>query len=166
MPVSTTTPGRLGARTIAPIRVAFRQRNDVGAQDEYFRGSMAGLRTPSWPGDFHPEPLTDPDLTLSRHPARATTGRLPPSVERWSSSRRQMASVGPLRLRWPTPFAPRALHPLHHYYEVVRPSPAHQYFQPRGWCRLCLFPWHRRPGSQVPYESPDESHASCTPDTT
>jgi methyltransferase (TIGR00027 family) len=75
-----------------------------------------------------------------------------------------VASVGPLRLRWPTPFAPRALHPLHHYYEVVRPSSAHQYFQP--WCRLCLFPWHRRPGSQVPYESLDESHASCTPDTT
>ena len=32
MPVSKTTPGRLGARVIAPIRVAFRQRNDVGAQ--------------------------------------------------------------------------------------------------------------------------------------
>ena len=27
-------PGRLGARTIAPIRVAFRQRNDVGTQNE------------------------------------------------------------------------------------------------------------------------------------
>src|SRR5215475_7690559 len=25
---------------------------------------------PSRPGEFHPEPLTDPDLTLSRHPAR------------------------------------------------------------------------------------------------
>ena len=34
MPVSTTTPGRLGARVIAPIRVAFRQRNDVGTRDE------------------------------------------------------------------------------------------------------------------------------------
>src|SRR5271169_2210055 len=34
MPVSTTTPGRLGARAIAPIRVAFRQQNDVGTQDE------------------------------------------------------------------------------------------------------------------------------------
>jgi hypothetical protein len=29
-----TTPGRLGARVIAPIRVAFRHRNDVGTQDE------------------------------------------------------------------------------------------------------------------------------------
>jgi len=34
MPVSTTTPGRLGARDIAPIRIAFRQRNDVGAREE------------------------------------------------------------------------------------------------------------------------------------
>ena len=34
MPVSKTTPGRLGARVIAPIRVAFRQRNDVGTRDE------------------------------------------------------------------------------------------------------------------------------------
>jgi hypothetical protein len=34
MPVSSTTPGRLGARDIAPIRVAFRQQNDVGTRDE------------------------------------------------------------------------------------------------------------------------------------
>jgi hypothetical protein len=26
---------------------------------------------PSRPGEFHPEPLTDPDLNLSIHPARA-----------------------------------------------------------------------------------------------
>jgi hypothetical protein len=38
-------------------------------------------RRPSRPGEFHPEPLTDPDLTLSRHPARATARRLPPSIE-------------------------------------------------------------------------------------
>jgi hypothetical protein len=38
-------------------------------------------RMPSRPGEFHPEPLTDPDLTLSRHPARATARRLPPSIE-------------------------------------------------------------------------------------
>jgi hypothetical protein len=35
----------------------------------------------SRPGEFHPEPLTDPDLTLSRHPARAIARRLPPSIE-------------------------------------------------------------------------------------
>ena len=34
MPVSTTTPDRLSARDIAHIRIAFRQRNDVGAREE------------------------------------------------------------------------------------------------------------------------------------
>ena len=38
---------------------------------------------PSWPGEFHPEPLTDhPDRILSHHPARAIARRLPPSTER------------------------------------------------------------------------------------
>ena len=46
---------------------------------------------PSRPGESHPEPLTDPDLTLSRHPARATERRLPPSAENWSSSCCQLA---------------------------------------------------------------------------
>ena len=46
-------------------------------------GNLTGLKPlmPSRPGEFHPEPLTDPDLTLSRHPARATARRLPPSIE-------------------------------------------------------------------------------------
>ena len=39
MPVSKTTPDRLGARVIAPIRVAFRHRSDVGTRDE---GTVAG----------------------------------------------------------------------------------------------------------------------------
>jgi len=38
-------------------------------------------RLPSRPGEFHPEPLTDPDLILSHHPARATARGLPPSIE-------------------------------------------------------------------------------------
>jgi len=29
------------------------------------------LFVPSRPGEFHPEPLTDPDVNLSIHPARA-----------------------------------------------------------------------------------------------
>ena len=46
---------------------------------------------PSRPGEFHPEPLTDPDVILSHHPARATERRLPPSVEKWVSSCCQLA---------------------------------------------------------------------------
>jgi hypothetical protein len=30
------------------------------------------IKSPSRPGDFHPEALTDPDVNLSVHPARAT----------------------------------------------------------------------------------------------
>ena len=33
MPGSSTTPGRLGARGIASIRIAFRQRNNVGTRN-------------------------------------------------------------------------------------------------------------------------------------
>ena len=33
MPVSATTPGRLGARDIAPIRIAFRLMHGVGTQN-------------------------------------------------------------------------------------------------------------------------------------
>ena len=61
---------------------------------------------PSRPGEFHPEPLTDPDVTLSRRPARATERRLPPPVEDWSSSCCQLTHS---QRRWPAPFAPRAL---------------------------------------------------------
>ena len=70
------------------------------------QSGLLGPKRPSSPGEFHPEPLTDPDLTLSRHPARATARRLPPSVENWSSSCCQLARS---QRRWPAPFAPRAL---------------------------------------------------------
>src|SRR5258708_34721542 len=51
-------------------------------------------RWPSRPGEFHPEPLTDPDLNLSIHPARVTARRLPPSSKPSGSS--PFDPVGPL----------------------------------------------------------------------
>src|SRR5271166_326130 len=58
---------------------------------------------PSRPGEFHPEPLTDPDMNLSIHPARAIHRRLPPSVEIGGLLR---SPVGPsLQRGWPPPFA-------------------------------------------------------------
>jgi hypothetical protein len=117
---------------------------------------------PSRPGEFHPEPLTDPDLILSHHPARATARRLPPSAEHSGSSRYN--PVGPRSTAVTHPLCSTGITPLQRYYEAVRPSPAHRYFQPRGWSRLCFFPWHRRPGSHVPYESPVEIRAVYMPD--
>jgi hypothetical protein len=117
---------------------------------------------PSRPGEFHPEPLTDPDLTLSRHPARVIARRLPPSAEQLDSSRYD--PVGPSSTAITHPLRSTGITPLQHYYEAVRPSPAHRYFRPRGWRRLHLFPWHRRSGSHVPYKSPVEVRAAYMPD--
>ena len=62
------------------------------------------------------------------------------------------------------PLRSTGITPLHHYYGAVRPSPAHRYFRPRGCSRLGLFPWHRRPGSHVPYKSLIELRAAYMPD--
>ena len=85
---------------------------------------------PSRPRDFHPRPLTVPGVKVSLHPARATPNGLPavPGQHR-----------APPDTGWPDG-AVRVTHPLRslgvppapRYYEVVRPSPAHRYFRPRG----------------------------------
>ena len=54
--------------------------------------------------------------------------------------------------------------PSHRSYEAVRPWSVHRYFRPRG-VSACAFSLSiTRPGSQVPHESPDKSHAAYTPD--
>src|SRR5215470_1622803 len=63
-------------------------------------------KAPSRPGELHPEPLTDPDVNLSIHPARATQRRLPPSIKTRSSSGYPLS---PSQCGWPAPFAPREL---------------------------------------------------------
>src|SRR5260370_11972013 len=70
-------------------------------------GASRRSKMPSRPGEFHPEPLTDPDLNLSIHPARGIARRLPPSAEPSGSSRYH--PVGPSSTAMTCPFAPRAL---------------------------------------------------------
>jgi len=76
------------------------------------------LPLPSRPGEFHPEPLTDPDLTLSRHPARATETKA-------AAFRRELEllllPVGPLPTSVTCPLCSTGITPLHHYYGAVRP---------------------------------------------
>jgi hypothetical protein len=149
--VGPAVRGRVGWR-LSPLSGADRKT--------YSRSEDYGL--PSRPGEFHPEPLTDPDLNLSIHPARVTARRLPPSAEPSGSSRYD--PVGPSSTAMTCPLGSTGITPLHRYYEAVRPSPAYRYFRPRGWSRLRLFPWHRRPGSHVPYKSPVELRAAYMPD--
>src|SRR5215831_17669457 len=72
---------------------------------------------PCWPlREFHPEPLTDPYVSLSTYTARATARRLPPSVEQGAHPGKP---VGPNQPRWPASFAPAPLQRLH----LLRGSP-------------------------------------------
>src|SRR5258708_6756634 len=123
---------------------------------------IARATVPSRPGEFHPEPLTDPYVNLSIHTARVIARRLPPSAEPSGSSR--FDPVGPSSTAMTCLLRSAGITPLQRYYEAVRPSPAHRYFRPRGWSRLRLFPWHRRPGSHVPYKSQIELRAAYMPD--
>ena len=105
-----------------------------------------------------PEPLTDPDLSLSTHPARATLRKLPPSVE---ISRFLLLPVDQIDHNAGDP--PPSLHGHYSVSSVLRGGPpltgALVLSASRGY-HLRLFPYHRQPGSQVPYESPDEIHAA------
>jgi hypothetical protein len=49
-------------------------------------GGAVTRSPPSRPGELHPEPLTDLDMNLSIHPARATPVRLPACGKTMSSS--------------------------------------------------------------------------------
>ena len=88
------------------------------------------------PGNFTPTPSQIPDLILSHHPAHAIARRLPPSAEPSGSSR--CNRVGPSSTAMTRPLRSTGITPLQHYYRAVRLSPAHRYFRPRGWSRLCL----------------------------
>jgi hypothetical protein len=103
--------------------------------------------TPSRPGEFHPEPLSDPDFdTLassgSRH--RNESCRLPPNIGAHPVASWLAFDVGDL---------PPLLHGHYPASSPPRGSPplgGASAFRPRGFSRLSLFRWHRRPGFQIP----------------
>jgi len=91
-------------------------------------------RLPSRPGEFHPEPLTDPDLILSHHPARASIEgcRLPLNFGLLP------LPVGPIHRRWPAPFAPQPLQPLPALLRSSPPLSGASVLRPCGWT-ACVF---------------------------
>ena len=56
--------------------------------------------------------------------------------------------VDPISKAMTHPLRSTGITPLQHYYEAVRPSPAHRYFRPRGWSRLCLV-WGFRSQAEI-----------------
>jgi len=109
-----------------------------------------------------PGPLTGPCVSLSTHTARTTSEKLPPSAE---ISRFLLLPVDRIDPNAGGP--PPSLHGHDSASAVLRGSPSligASVLSASGFSPLRLFPWHRQPGSQVPYESPDWSQASGTPD--
>ena len=122
------------------------------------------LTKPSGPGEFHPRPLTDPDVTVSGHPARATPRRpagrprTPTGSSRCRLARRRRAGDPPPSLpgSYPSSSLLRGGPPLTGA-SVLSASRVR---------RLGLFPWHHRQGSHVLPGSPGWSHVPFTPDAT
>ena len=106
-----------------------------------------GTEEPSGPGEFHPRPLTDPDVTVSGHPARATPRRpagrprTPTGSSRCRLARRRRAGDPPPSLpgSYPSSSLLRGGPPLTGA-SVLSASRVR---------RLRLFPWHHRQGSHV-----------------
>ena len=115
---------------------------------------LARADMPSRPGDFHPEPLTEPDVSLAAYPARATPRRLPPSAE--TNRVHPAQAVDPyISPTWVTcSLRSTGITPFPRYYEAVRPCIGASVLSASRVRRLCLFPYHRHTGSQVPIPEP------------
>jgi hypothetical protein len=120
--------------------------------------TMQSAKTPSRPREFHPEPLTDRDLILSHHPARAIDRRLPPSAGRRASPVAGWPGPAPMTrpLRSSPITGPR-------YYEAVRPSPDISISAPFVWrCLTGLavapfpHPAHRTGQADLPHPAPGQ----------
>jgi|SRR5215469_9061925 len=85
---------------------------------------------PSRPGESHPEPLTDSDMRLSPHPARATP-RKPTGFRRVRELLRLTVDSSST---WVTcSLCSTGITPFHRSYEAVRPWSVYRYFRPRGF---------------------------------
>src|SRR5215472_152005 len=100
---------------------------------------------PGRPGEFRPEPPTDPDVNLSLHPARVTLKKAAAFHQDKEFLRLPVDSIR----TWVTC-------PLRSFATTKQCAPD-QCIGIFGLVGLPLvpFPWHHRPGSQVPYESPN-----------
>jgi hypothetical protein len=115
---------------------------------------------PGRPGEFHPEPPTDPDVNLSIHPARATP-RKPTGFRQDSEFLRLLVDS---ILTWMTrPLRSSPITSLLRSYESVRPSAPHRY------PRLAVFAAWASPFASerlvpaVPRDSLHPLHAPSTP---
>ena len=81
-------------------------------------GGVVAHSPPSRPGEFRPEPLTEPDVNLSIHPARATPKKAAAFHQDQEFLRLPVDSVS----MWVTcSLRSTGITPLLRYYDAVRP---------------------------------------------
>jgi hypothetical protein len=114
---------------------------------------------PSRPGEFHPEPLIEPDVSLATHPARATQFLSKPA----GSSCRQLTKPSSTRVAHPLRSPSITLVP--HYYGVVRPCRGASVLSASRVVRLGLFPSHRPGRFSSSVRKPRGESRPYTPDT-
>jgi hypothetical protein len=105
--------------------------------------ALSGLQAPSRPEEFHPESLTDPDVNLSIHPARAIARRLPPSAEIAGSSR--FDPVGPRSTAMTHPLRSMGITPLRRTCRLA--DYAEWFREDTVFSRICRWSNDRRPAS-------------------
>jgi hypothetical protein len=128
---------------------------------------MRGCKPPGRPEEFHLQPPTEPCVNLSIYTARPSLS-LPPHDDR----RRGMRSFLPISRLTTAVF--ELGHPLRSTLVTSAssllpddPSPScTSVLSPFVFRTYRVFPWHCMKSSQVPCPSPDQSHATYTPDTT
>src|SRR5262249_43237326 len=73
--------------------------------------------------------------------------------------------VDPISTAMTHPLRSTSITSLQHHYDVVRRCSNASFLSASRISRLSPFAYHRRTGSQAPYESPNDNHSSYTPDT-
>ena len=122
--------------------------------------SAPSWRKPSSGGESHPSALTEPDVTLSRHPARPVQ----PHGFASGISSSPCGLTGPFG-RTARPLGSPCVLRVPRYYGPVRPSPRIGTLLLVG-LPLGVLPSHRGAGSHVPHTRLSWAHAVCMPATT
>ncbi len=124
-------------------------------------------RLPGRPEGFHLQPPTEPCVNLSIYTARPSHF-LPPRDDS-RRGRRVLLPISRLASTFLELGHPLRSTPITGASSLLLddpPSSRTSVLSPFVFPTYRVFPWHCMKSSQVPYPSPDQSHATYTPDTT
>ena len=129
----------------------------------FCRGPMPAFggeesRSESSPGEFHPEALAEPDVSVSAHPApiiRPRKRHKDPSTGLILPAGSSPVGLTNGQDRMTQPLRSTGITPLHHYYELLCPSAPHRYAHSCGTTHLNFSHNISTTGSHVPLKEPE-----------